>query len=346
MQRRQFLQTTGIGLAVAGAKMSQAFASPNDKEPALTNEIVDRDICQKFLNGPISSVRTPFQPDGQIDEQGLRSFIDHSLAGGSKTVLLTAGDSQFICMTDKEIARVTKIAGEHTAGRALVVAADNNYATPASIEFAKYAKGVGANVLMCLPPDWAGSSTVETFVEHYCAVAEHIPVMLVTNVLGKRGHDFAMQVVEQAIDKSPAIVAVKDDLCGEFGQRLSKHCLGTGVVAFAGGLKKNHMNVVPVDGGPCYMSPFQVGAPHITQEYWSAIEAKDLERAQRVIDEFEKPFFDYLLTCQGGWNAGWHGALEVLGVAPRWRRKPYYSLNDAEMEQLKQKLIDLKILRS
>ena len=310
----------------------------------MNSSALDRKACAEYLNGPISSVVTPFNRDGSIDYEGLRNFIDRSIGEGSKTVLLTAGDSHHICMSDKEIAEVTKVAAHHTAGRSLVVAADNDYATPQAIEFAKYAKSAGAGVLMCRPPDWADSTTPETLAEHYVEVSKHIPVMIVTWGLGLRGHDFGLDVIRLAIEQSESIVAVKDDVVGEFAQRLSVLCRGTGVVAFAGGLKTNHLNMVPFGGGHCYMSTFQMGAAHITEQYWAAVQEGNLKLAEEIIQKYETPYFAYLSKMKGGWNAGIHGALELFGVAKRWRRKPYYSLTDREMEGLHQAMCDLGIL--
>ncbi len=36
----------------------------------------------------------------------------------------------------------------------------------------------------------------------------------------------------------------------------------------------------------------------------------------------------------GGFDAGIHGALELFGIAKRWRRATYYDLNETEMESL------------
>jgi len=47
------------------------------------------------------------------------------------------------------------------------------------------------------------------------------------------------------------------------------------------------------------------------------------------------PYFDFVRALPGGGDAGFHGTLELFGVAERWRRKPYYTLNDEEMERLK-----------
>jgi hypothetical protein len=40
------------------------------------------------------------------------------------------------------------------------------------------------------------------------------------------------------------------------------------------------------------------------------------------------------MTYTGGFDAAMHGAMELLGLCGRWRRKPYYSLSDAEMDRL------------
>jgi hypothetical protein len=42
----------------------------------------------------------------------------------------------------------------------------------------------------------------------------------------------------------------------------------------------------------------------------------------------------------------YHGAQEIFGIAGRWRRGPYHSLSDAEMEQLRGFLDGLPALES
>ena len=57
--------------------------------------MIDRDRVREALTGPIASVHTPFNEDGSIDFDGLRRSIDFDIAAGSRTVLLTAGDSHY-----------------------------------------------------------------------------------------------------------------------------------------------------------------------------------------------------------------------------------------------------------
>ena len=54
--------------------------------------------------------------------------------------------------------------------------------------------------------------------------------------------------------------------------------------------------------------------------------ADRLFATRRAVD-----FADYL---RGGWNAGAHGMLQLYGIAKRWRRMPYTSLDDREIEKL------------
>ena len=47
------------------------------------------------LSGPVASVNTPFTREGAIDYRSLQNFVDFVIEGGSRTVLLTYGDSLY-----------------------------------------------------------------------------------------------------------------------------------------------------------------------------------------------------------------------------------------------------------
>lgn len=290
-----------------------------------------REEIREALTCPIASVPTLFLRDGSIDFDGVRNYIDFTIAGGTKTILITYGDSLYSLLSDREIAEVTRVVVEHTASRALVVAADGIWATPQEIEFAEYARGVGADVLMVLPPDWAVSCTAETFVEHYAAIAQHIPVMVVTNVFARR-QALGLEVLETLRDEVEGIVAIKDDVGGDF---VRKMCLlvHDHWAVFAGGQKQNHLDIVPY-GCDGYLSTFIQFKPSVAQEYWTATQTGDWGRARDIISTYDMPYFDFVIGLPGGFDAGIHGVLELFGIAQRWRRKPYYTLNDEDMDRL------------
>lgn len=290
------------------------------------------DEIRHALSGPIASVSTPFTKDGRIDFRGLENFIDFVIAGGSRTVLLTYGDSLYSLLTDDEVAEVTKFVVKHTAGRAMVVAADRIWWTGKTVEFAEYCRGVGADMLMVLPPDWCQSCTVDMLVEHYRQAAQRIPVMIVTNFLLKWPLARSLELLRRVRDEVPGVMAVKDDVCGELGRHLGLE-MHERLAVFTSGTKQIILNNVPF-GCDGYLSSFIYIKPEIAHAFWRAVTAKDDAAVRKIITEVDIPFWDFMVSLPGSFDSVVHGIMEAKGLAQRWRRSPYHSLTDEEMSRV------------
>ena len=83
------------------------------------------------------------------------------------------------------------------------------------------------------------------------------------------------------------------------------------------------------------MSTYLHFMPEIAHAYWRAIQAGDLPAAAAIIRAYDHPWMDFAGTLQGGFDAMYHGTQEVFGIAGRWRRSPYHTLTDEEMERLR-----------
>ena len=303
---------------------------------------MDRNAIRHALTGPFPSLRTPFCADGTIDFDGLRTTIDFCIDAGSRTLMLTHGDSLYTLLTDDEIAEVTRATVQHADGRAMVIAADHQWATPKAVAFAEYCRNLGADILMVLPPDWAASCTRDSLVEHFAAVADEIPVMLITCAFNQQSEDFGLDVMRACRDTVENIVAVKDDVCGGFARRMAALFADRWAVV-SGGQKQNHLDLVPY-GCVGYLSTFLTFAPRVTHDYWQAVEAGDITTATRIVRELDMPLFDYLLKLEGSFDAGMHGLSELVGHHGRWRRRPYHSLSDAQMDDLRAFLQSIDVL--
>jgi len=330
------------GLAVGRFANAAETSTPSRKEVAT----VSRECLPKIraaLSGPWPSIRTLFTRQGDIDFDAMRRHLDFLIEQAkAKAVVLTWGDSLYSLLTDEEITQVTKVVVQHVNKRAFVVAADNSWWTGKTVEFAEYCVGVGADMLMVMPPDWAHSTTVESLVTHYRAASQQIPVMLVTNYLGKRGTAFGLEVIKRLCDEVPGVMALKDDVCGAF---IRKVCLlaHDHWALSAGGQKQNHMNMYPYGVGG-YLSTCMTFKPEISWRYWNAIQADDLEAARAVIRDYDIPLFDYLIASEGSFDAAIHGIFELFGFAKRCRRPPYHSLTNEQMRDLAEFLEDKKFL--
>jgi dihydrodipicolinate synthase/N-acetylneuraminate lyase len=295
-------------------------------------DAIDRAWVRRSLSGPISAVHPTFRRDGALDFDGLRAEVEHNLAAGSGVMLLTYGDSLHSLLTDTEVGELLRAVVDQTRGRAMVVAADRQWGTPKEIEYADFAREAGADVLMVLPPYWGGSVTHDSLVDHYRAVSEHIPVMLVT-ALFYGNQAMGLKVIRTLADTVPNIVAIKDDVVGEFARKMA------GIVherwaVLSGGQKQNHLDLHPY-GCDGYMSTFLHFMPEIPHAYWRAIQAGDLAAAASIIEAYDQPWFDLALGIDGNFDAMFHASQEVFGISGRWRRPPYHSLTDAEMERVR-----------
>jgi 4-hydroxy-tetrahydrodipicolinate synthase len=294
--------------------------------------MIDRSEAKELFAGPMPSIRTPFLKHGEIDFPGLRKIVDTCIASGARALMLTAGDSHWACLSEAEIAAVTKAVCDQARNRAAVIAADRYLDTARAIEFAGMVRDMGADTVMCMPPDWGASCTPQTLAEHYAAVAEILPITMVTNVFIPRGVAFGLEAVERSLAASKRIVAIKDDMCGVFAQRMCLAHADT-VAIYAGGQKINHLSIWAF-GAQGYLSTFMTLGAKVMTRYWSAVKGNDRAAALKVIREVDAPWFDHVMTYQGGFDAAMHGAMELQGLCGRWRRPPYHSLTDSQMEHL------------
>lgn len=290
------------------------------------------DHVRNALTGPIASIRTPFNRDGSIDYAGVRHIIDFTHDHGGRVALLTAGDSHYRCMTEQEMHELTKVVVEHTAGRMMTIACDWEFATSAAVAFARYCRDLGVDILMIRPPDWDNSITTETTVAHFAAVAEILPVMIVTNLWALR-QPMGLKTLVALREQAPGVLALKEDLCNDFARHACLIAAGRWGV-FAGGGLRNHLNMHPY-GCDGFMDRHMSFAPHISHRYWDALTTGRTAEAMTVIREIEVPGEKFMESFPVGRDAVVHGLMEVAGICGRWRRAPYPSLSDADLAKVK-----------
>lgn len=295
-----------------------------------------------LLSGPLASIRVPFLATGEIDEVGLANYVDRCIANDANALVLTYGDSLYSLLTDDEVELVTRLVADAVHGRAPLVAADRSWWTGRTVEFAGFCRELGVDALMVLPPDWTRSGTAETLVGHYGAVAAEIPVVLVSTYMVARGVTNSMEIIERVHESVKGVVAIKDDFGGDFGARMTSTVSDSWSV-IAGGSKTLHHQLWPF-GASAFLSTLTPFRPEITRRYWDATTSADSVEMARVINDFDRPMFDALRTAPGGFDAGIHGWCELVGIYGRWRRSPYHSLTDPELDALGTKLAGIGLI--
>ncbi|MBI4551718.1 MAG: dihydrodipicolinate synthase family protein [Candidatus Latescibacteria bacterium] len=292
------------------------------------------DELRARIAGPVCSFPTPFTHDGAIDEQAAHRIIDVAIDGGSEMIMLTLGDSLFTILTDDEVADLTRLVVEHVAGRALVVAADRMWWTGKVVEFATYCRDVGVDILMIRPPDWGGSPSPESLAAHYAAAAAVMPVMLVGMP--------PLRTLEILANMTPNVVAFKEDMDLSYSFQVARQ-YGDRWPMIAGGGKARHLMLWPA-GVRASLSIYIRLAPDVPRAYWQALREGNLAEARRVVDTYDQPLFRMGETFPGGLDSLQHCAMELFGIAPRWRRSPYVTADDEAIEQLRGFFQDVGLL--
>jgi 2-keto-3-deoxy-L-arabinonate dehydratase len=124
---------------------------------------------------------TPFNPDGTLDPEGMKRGLDCIIDQGANGICILANFSEQFLISDTEREVLTRLAIEHIAGRVPVIVTISHYATQIAVERAKFAKGLGADIVMMMPPYHGAllkGNAHQTF-EQFQAVGEiGIPIMI------------------------------------------------------------------------------------------------------------------------------------------------------------------------
>ena len=156
--------------------------------------------------------------------------------------------------------------------------------------------------------------------------------MAVTNLFAQQ-QALGLRVIQTLVDDVPNVVAIKEDIGGEFARRVALIAHERWAV-LTGGLKQDVLTLRPY-GCDGYMSWYLHFVPEIAHAFWRTVVAGDLAASAKIIRDYDYPWFDFSETLTGGYDAMYHGAQEIFGIAGRWRRAPYVSLSDEDMERLR-----------
>jgi dihydrodipicolinate synthase/N-acetylneuraminate lyase len=300
---------------------------------------INIDEARSRMSCPVASISVSFTDAGEVDWKGVRSSVDHAIQHHITTLLITPGDSLFALLSDDEVITLTRTVVDEAAGRAMVIASTRPWGTKKCVEFAQYARQVGADILLSTPtPYWPGTITAQSFADHFTAIGKEISTMVIT-----QNQPYVLDALQLLLEEGNGVVALKEDVCGAFGRKVATLTRGR-FALLSGGLKENHLDIFPF-GADGYLSVYARFKPEVAFMYWNAINTGNLAEAVRIIEFYERPFMEELPIQAGiDYDALVHAAMEIYGIAPRYRRAPFTSADSNQIEILKTFLSSKKLL--
>ncbi len=122
-----------------------------------------------MIGGILTAMVTPFDRDGELDQDATVRLIHHLLDNGSDGLVITGSTGEAATLTDDEKARLWEI-GVAEAGGATVIAGTGTYDTRHSVELTERASEIGVDAVLVVTPYYVRPNR-SGIKAHYEAVA-------------------------------------------------------------------------------------------------------------------------------------------------------------------------------
>ena len=167
-----------------------------------------QDWAWATIKGEWSTVMTPFTPDDQLDEQGLRNNIRHIRALGTRGAGVTWGMGEFWSLTREERIRVMDIAADEAKGQWPIAAHVTHTSYKESIALAKHAENAGFDLLIVAPP-YIVTKSEQQVVDFTKAIADQTNLAIMFYNSGQFGITMSAQGLSRLCE-IPNVVGVKE----------------------------------------------------------------------------------------------------------------------------------------
>lgn len=290
------------------------------------------------LKGLFTAIITPFDSDGNLDEEGLKRNIDFQIENGVDGIVPVGTTGESATLSAEEHKRVVEIAIEQAKGKVLVFAGTGSNNTKEAINYTSHAKDAGADAALMITP-YYNKPTQEGVYQHYKKIAEEvdIPIILYT-VPGRTKVNIEPETTKR-LAEIPNIVGIKD-ASGNLDQimRVIKEC-GDKITVLSGEDALNY-SIISL-GGEGAISVVSNPAPKLMAEFIHSALDGNFEKARELHYQLY-PLFKVLFIETNPSPA--KAALNMMGMPAGNPRLPLVPVTEESREKIRRVLQELNIL--
>lgn len=157
----------------------------------------------------LTAMVTPFNEDGNVDQQRIKTLVDHLMGHGTEGLVITGTTGESPTLTFQEKITVYETVVKHVNGKIPILAGTGTNNTYESIELTKAAEQIGVDGIMLVVP-YYNKPSQRGLYEHFkqIAMATHLPVMLY-NIPGRSAINMDVATIIE-LSKIDNIVSLKD----------------------------------------------------------------------------------------------------------------------------------------
>ena len=167
-------------------------------------------------NGVYPIAPTPFREDETIDLEGQKRVLDCMIDQKVDGICILANYSEQFLLTDAERDQLAVTCLEHIAGRVPVIVTCSHFSTRVSVERAKKAEALGADMIMVMPP-YHGvglkASNVGNFT-YFESLAKGISIPIMVQDAPLSGISLSVRFLTEIAQKIPQVCYFKIETPG------------------------------------------------------------------------------------------------------------------------------------
>ena len=237
---------------------------------------------------------TPFEDDGSVDYDSLRSCVSYCVEAGAHGIVMPVNASEGPRLTDQERDEVLRVGVSVVEGAVPFVAGASGVSLEHSLERAAVARDAGADSVIAMPVNGMGGE--QEIMDLYGSLAEvtGLPVWIQNNK-PPTGPTIATPTIIRIINEIPLANLVKEEslLPGNVMTRIFEAC-GDKVGSLMGGMGGRFLLEEYRRGGAGTMP-----AGHITEAHvavWDALEGGGVdENGEQVVTSEAREMFNRIL---------------------------------------------------
>ncbi|BCA78776.1 4-hydroxy-tetrahydrodipicolinate synthase [Desulfuromonas sp. AOP6] len=162
-----------------------------------------------MFKGSMVAIITPFDKNGNVDEEKYRQLIEFQIENGTDVIVPCGTTGESATLDYKEHDRVIQVCIEQVAKRVPVIAGTGSNSTNEAIELSQHAKEMGADGVLLVSP-YYNKPSQEGLFQHYKAIAEAVSLpQVLYNVPGRTGMNMEAKTTIRLAEFAN-IVAIKE----------------------------------------------------------------------------------------------------------------------------------------
>lgn len=284
------------------------------------------------MEGITVAVLTPFNSKSEFEEDTLRQVVTYLVKSGVSGILTGGSSGEVSLQSMEERKKVTKVAIDEVGGKVNIIMGTTAIRTEEAVKLTEYAKDIGANAVMAMPPYFYSHCERELYAYYNSIASVGLPV-IIFNAPGTSGEDITAEIALKLAKNIENVKYIKES-SGDIlrihtilqkGKNVLEPFIGHDYLAYEAfmlGVKRwitGAGNVIPSE---------------MVKFYNLAVIKKDFEQARELYFKM-LPFFNLVRESKGKYVQYFKTGIKIVsGIDVGNPRKPLLPLSNEEKKRL------------